>query len=484
MNMLIPTAVATPSNSKNMGTTNAKGSMNATKTGDSFGQVLGQSLNGQAVTESSAQTPALTLQGTLNNALGNETSGENTLDQLIAQLIASLQEVDDKLAGSDDLLQQLQAWLAQANALLQTLQSNQGEASHTATLVPTDTDLTLHPATIRFTVQDKLMQLLALVKDDNEGVTMDMRPLVSGQAKVQSDFIQTLQAALNQASVETSVPSTGAASTTQIAQVSQMIQALQHILNQANPSKLGDQVQTLEGDVDAAFGAQVTDGLKQAVSDRSSLLQQQMSNQTQSESDETDAASNPGNAKVTDDVPDVFTAGQMALRTQDAPLVKTTPQVVVAQNFAPEMSNFIKQLDITKLNGISEAKIILFPEHLGQVDIRISIQNGQIMAQFMTEHAQAKDMLDNQMVQLRAALQSQGLQVDKLEVTQNQNLHSQMYHEQRQPNGGQRQGEQQNKNRITGKEDQTNSGMISELGQEPTIRVNGLGYGSSFTASV
>lgn len=47
------------------------------------------------------------------------------------------------------------------------------------------------------------------------------------------------------------------------------------------------------------------------------------------------------------------------------------------------------------------------------------MQNGHLVAQFMTEHAGAKDMLEQQMNQLRAALQSQGLQVEKLEVTQN-----------------------------------------------------------------
>lgn len=47
------------------------------------------------------------------------------------------------------------------------------------------------------------------------------------------------------------------------------------------------------------------------------------------------------------------------------------------------------------------------------------MQNGHLVAQFMTEHSGAKDMLEQQMNQLRAALQSQGLQVEKLEVTQN-----------------------------------------------------------------
>ncbi|MNW59386.1 Flagellar hook-length control protein FliK [compost metagenome] len=84
------------------------------------------------------------------------------------------------------------------------------------------------------------------------------------------------------------------------------------------------------------------------------------------------------------------------------------------------MDTFITgKLEIVKKGGIAEATITLFPENLGQVDVKITMQNGNLIAQFNTAHSGAKDMLEQQMSQLRAALQSQGIQVEKLEVTQN-----------------------------------------------------------------
>ncbi|MUT66356.1 flagellar hook-length control protein FliK [Paenibacillus sp. NEAU-GSW1] len=93
---------------------------------------------------------------------------------------------------------------------------------------------------------------------------------------------------------------------------------------------------------------------------------------------------------------------------------------VAADQFADTMSEFVQKLDFKVLNGATEATIQLFPEQLGQVDIRITVQNGQLTAVFHTDTVSAKDVLDNQMAQLRAALQAQGLSVDKLEVTQGQ----------------------------------------------------------------
>ena len=78
----------------------------------------------------------------------------------------------------------------------------------------------------------------------------------------------------------------------------------------------------------------------------------------------------------------------------------------------------MKQFNVSTGNGLSQAQLTLYPEHLGQVNVNISVHNGTLTAQFVTDTVTAKDMLENQMAQLRSALQSQGLQVDKLVVSQ------------------------------------------------------------------
>jgi flagellar hook-length control protein FliK len=95
------------------------------------------------------------------------------------------------------------------------------------------------------------------------------------------------------------------------------------------------------------------------------------------------------------------------------------PSPVPVQQFADQLSKFlVKQFQFTQGNGTTEAKLSLTPEHLGHVDIRIIMNNGIVTAQFISDNPAARDLLENQMSQLRTALNVQGLQVEKLEVVQ------------------------------------------------------------------
>ncbi|MFD0711274.1 flagellar hook-length control protein FliK [Paenibacillus sp. GCM10027626] len=101
------------------------------------------------------------------------------------------------------------------------------------------------------------------------------------------------------------------------------------------------------------------------------------------------------------------------------PAAAPVPTVPVEQFAKTAEKLIVKQFQVTQLNGRSEARLSLSPAHLGHVQVRIAMHNGQLTAMFVADTAAAKEMLENQFAQLRAALQSQGLQVEKLEVTQN-----------------------------------------------------------------
>lgn len=91
---------------------------------------------------------------------------------------------------------------------------------------------------------------------------------------------------------------------------------------------------------------------------------------------------------------------------------------VNVQQFADEMARLIvKNMKISTVNGVSEAKITLHPQELGQVDVRISTIGGQLMAHFATETLAGKDAIEAQLAQLRNTLAQQGFQVEKLQVT-------------------------------------------------------------------
>jgi len=68
-------------------------------------------------------------------------------------------------------------------------------------------------------------------------------------------------------------------------------------------------------------------------------------------------------------------------------------------------------------NEQSEIKIDLKPEFLGNVRMRIVTENQQVSVRILTEAPAVRDMIETGLQQLRSELQSQGLQVDRLEVS-------------------------------------------------------------------
>lgn len=107
--------------------------------------------------------------------------------------------------------------------------------------------------------------------------------------------------------------------------------------------------------------------------------------------------------------------------------------VVKADTLVEDMGQFILgKLRLQRGNGMTEARLTLNPESLGQVEVKLSMQNGMLVAQFAAHTSMGKDMLESQLAQLRIALQNQGIQVEKLEVTHSPSLQSGMFQDQRQ----------------------------------------------------
>lgn len=106
----------------------------------------------------------------------------------------------------------------------------------------------------------------------------------------------------------------------------------------------------------------------------------------------------------------------MAKSAQTAQLKQTVP-TMQAQAFAEQFSQMVvKDMKIAQFPNFSEATIRLMPEHLGEVHIKLSMQSGQLTAQIVADTAMGRELLENQLPQLRSALQTQGIQVQKLEV--------------------------------------------------------------------
>lgn len=161
-----------------------------------------------------------------------------------------------------------------------------------------------------------------------------------------------------------------------------------------------------------------------------------------------------------------------------APSNQAATTFVFADKFADTMSGMIVQkFSIATFNGISEAKLKLYPEQLGQVDVRITMQNGQLTAVFQTDTSMAKELIENQMAQLRASLQAQGLHVDKLNVTHEQAATLEFDQQQEKQSGG----------RFTNQEDQSDNShgeasFETELIEQVVIQQ--LGFGRAVNETV
>ncbi|GEM_PF-1204411 len=154
-----------------------------------------------------------------------------------------------------------------------------------------------------------------------------------------------------------------------------------------------------------------------------------------------------------------------------AEAAKPAAPVVHASQLAKDMGDLmVKQLSFQKGDGFSEAKITLMPEHLGQVTVKLAMVNGQLTAQFIADTFVGRELLDSQLSQLRASLQNQGIQVEKLEVTHNSSA-SAFFQDQRDRDPSQQfQRPQQNKSAGYGDWDDSLDAALEESAQSTWLR--------------
>lgn len=432
------------------GTAAASGSATAVP----FAQTLDQSM-GDASSKG-MEMPLLGNLATLLQGLMNtvqNTGGEAgqseavTSKELLEGLVEDLEKLDESIGSDPALLSALQGWILQVSALL-----DGSTPSNVTTDEPSGSDniaapgvtlspLAENPETIRFAVQDELNSLVSLIQQSSAGGKEDTA--AKGIALLNSF---TAIVAEN-AAVPDNKPKRTGVSASETPVVS---------LKQQEPLK-GDRIDTKDKVVvlpngrgtEAVVAAKLETGTNNPFTAHIESAGIKEMNTSYAKTGLTASVTVPLEDKAAEtsapaEEHDIVTAGQLSLRGGiTAPLKTEAPPVPVHQ-FAQEMDTFITgKLEIVRKGGIAEATLTLFPENLGQVDVKITMQNGNLVAQFMTEHSGARDMLEQQMNQLRTALQAQGLQVERLEVTQsNPSNQSQWGGQQGQgmPNGGQQQG--------------------------------------------
>ena len=81
------------------------------------------------------------------------------------------------------------------------------------------------------------------------------------------------------------------------------------------------------------------------------------------------------------------------------------------------MEQIVRRAVIQVRNGQHEARIDLKPDFMGHVRMQVIIENQQVTVKILTEFGFVKDQIENSIQQLKANLQQQGLEVDKIDVS-------------------------------------------------------------------
>ncbi|PIH61258.1 flagellar hook-length control protein FliK [Paenibacillus sp. LK1] len=411
------------------------GSKGATAGSGDFLQTLAQSLNGGATAENdSATATSLTANPLMFTFAASEDGEQTSITDVLSSLFEDLDSLDEALENDPSLLADLQTLIQQMYAQLDANPGIQAEGSDEPTSeagnAASAIDLAEHPAAVRFVLQDVLTQLIAGMNEPDSSVVKN--------APEFKHLLQSLQSQLQDAGVDTS-------------------------LNKGWP-ELKSILDTLAMAKDQAVQVAPTNPVQTSKQDSvtSQVFVAVASNNGPKVSVETDSSPTANEVGEVDHS-SIITAGELSLRSSGTSAGKPAEPVLQASQFAKEMTQFVvNKLDIVQQKGFSEATISLRPEHLGKLDVQITLQNGQLVARFMTEHTMAKDMLEQQMIQLRSSLQAQGIQVERLEVTQNSSLGSQMYQD-----GGRQPGSNsQQQRRSREREEQSDDAVTTATLQE------------------
>ncbi|MGV6938382.1 flagellar hook-length control protein FliK [Paenibacillus sp. CMM36] len=414
-------------------------------------------------------------------------TGESTeaptesLVETLAPLLQNLEKLDDQVAADPALLATLQAWIQQVQQFLQgdgtNQQLNGGETTEATGL----TALAANPATLRFALQDALSQLANVAEqasgDQKSQVTQLLQSLQSataGTGAISDEQWNGVMKAVELAdggdsqAVQPSANRTNGTQTVATATTDKQVVASQQQASQGKTNQQGSEGQR------SSTNILVQSAVKTTATDEASAF--------------VDATEQADSTATDNQTPVITTAGQLSVQTQGTTPSAPAQPVVHVRQFAKEMTEFVVQkLDIVKHTGLTEATIMLRPDHLGQLEVKLIMQNGHLVAQFMTEHSGAKDLLEQQMSQLRSSLQSQGIQVDKVEVTHNESLSSHMYQDGRGSGANQQQQQSNQRSKARGREESEDAMKVAEMAEElrnwtAEQRADDINRTGSFTA--
>ncbi len=124
------------------------------------------------------------------------------------------------------------------------------------------------------------------------------------------------------------------------------------------------------------------------------------------------------------DTPEVKTEMPGMNLVPSQPIVSSSIQVQTsgATGAAPTsreelFSQLVEHAKVVVNNGGSEMEVNLRPEHLGKIQLKVTIENEAVTAKFVAESQQVKEIIESNLNQLKRNLQENGMQVDAIMVS-------------------------------------------------------------------
>lgn len=91
------------------------------------------------------------------------------------------------------------------------------------------------------------------------------------------------------------------------------------------------------------------------------------------------------------------------------------------QEFIKQFQDILNRSSIQAFkNGTQQLTLILRPAHLGRIDMKISIKDGVMTAQLTASSKGARDVIEQNLPSLRQSFAAQQLQVERIEITEQQ----------------------------------------------------------------
>lgn len=106
---------------------------------------------------------------------------------------------------------------------------------------------------------------------------------------------------------------------------------------------------------------------------------------------------------------------EASLQTQTQPTIEKgmTMPASLRENVFEQI---VRSMNFSIKEGQSEMQIHLKPDFLGQMSMKIAVEDGLVAASFTVENHQVKELLESSLSNLRQSLTNQGLKVDTLTV--------------------------------------------------------------------